>query len=195
MSRLGRRQGVDLIARVSGERALPAEITTTLVPVLSGLSTHYQTRSEFAALRQTALDLLRLGQQLNDTASELVGNRSMALCLFHLGEFRLAREHFQRVLSIYIPETHHLLTSIAAFDMRAVALSYLALDLLILGYPEQGRQWNEQALIWNKNFRHPHTLAFSLHYAAIFGLLGRAEPLAEELGRVNTIQRRGFGIG
>jgi predicted ATPase/class 3 adenylate cyclase len=155
--------------------------TTTLVPVLSGLSTHHQTRSEFAALRHTAVDLLRLGQQLNDTASELVGNRSMALCLYHLGEFGRAREHFERVLEIYIPEAHHPLTSIAAFDMRAVALSYLALELLILGYPEQARQWDSQALSWSRNLRHPHTQAFSLHYSAVFHLLGRAEPAAEDL--------------
>ena len=155
--------------------------TTTLVPVLSGLSTHYQTRSEYAALRQTALDLLRLGQELGDPASELVGNRSMALCLFHLGEFSAAREHFERVLRIYVPEAHHLLTSIAAFDMRAVALSYLALELLLLGYPEQARRWNRQALSWSRDLRHPHTLAFSLHYAAMYFLLERADPAAEEL--------------
>ena len=40
--------------------------TTTLVPVLSGLSTYHQTRSDFAALRETASDLLRLGEQLHD---------------------------------------------------------------------------------------------------------------------------------
>jgi predicted ATPase len=155
--------------------------TTTLVPVLSGLSTYHQTRSDFAALRQTALDLLRHGQQLGDPASELVGNRSMALCLYHLGEFRSAREHFERVLSIYVPGEHHLLTSIAAFDMRAAALTYLALSFLILGYPEQARQWNEQSLIWSRSLRHPHTLAFSLNYAAFFHLLGRVGPPAEEV--------------
>jgi class 3 adenylate cyclase/predicted ATPase len=152
--------------------------TTTLVPVLSGLSTHYQTRSQFAAMRQTALDLLRLGEQLSDTASELVGHRSMALCLYHLGEFRSAREHLERVLSIYVPGAHHPLTSIAAFDMRAAALTYLSLSLLILGYPEQARQWNEQSLLWSRSLRHPHTLAFSLHYAAFFHLIGGVGPAA-----------------
>ena len=155
--------------------------TTTLVPVLSGLSTYHQTRSDFAALRQTALDLLRLGQQLSDPASELVGNRSMALCLYHLGEFAPARDHFERVLNIYVPGAHHPLTSIAAFDMRAAALSYLALSLLILGYPEQARQWNEQSLIWSRSLRHPHNLAFSLNYAAFFHLLGRVAPGADEI--------------
>ena len=154
---------------------------TTLVPVLSGLSTYHQTRSDFAAMRETALDLLRLGKQLGDPASELVGNRSMALCLYHLGEFRSARDHFDRVLSIYVPGQHDLLTSIAAFDMRAAALTYLALSLLILGYPEQARQSNEQSLIWSRSLRHPHTLAFSLHYAGFFHLLGRNAPAAAEV--------------
>jgi predicted ATPase len=154
--------------------------TTTLVPVLSGLSTHQQTRSEFAAMRQTALDLLRLGEELSDTASALVGNRSMALCLYHLGQFHPAREHLERVLNIYAPGQHHPLTSIAAFDMRAAALTYLSLSLLILGYPEQARECNEQSLIWSRGLRHPHTLAFSLHYAAFFHLLGRVGPAAEE---------------
>jgi hypothetical protein len=86
--------------------------------------------------------------------------------MYHLGEFRAAREHFERVLRIYVPEEHHLLTSIAAFDMRAAALAYLTLSVLILGYPEQARHWNQQALIWSRNLRHPHTLAFSLNYAA-----------------------------
>jgi len=132
-------------------------------------------------MRETALDLLRLGKQLGDPASELVGNRSMALCLYHLGEFRSARDHFDRVLSIYVPGQHHLLTSIAAFDMRAAALTYLALSLLILGYPEQARQSNEQSLIWSRSLRHPHTLAFSLHYAGFFHLLGRNRPAAAEV--------------
>ena len=155
--------------------------TATLVPVLSGLSTYHQTRSDFAALRETALDLLRLGQQLGDPASELVGNRSMGLCLYHLGEFDSAREHLERVLRIYVPGQHDLLTSIAAFDMRAAALTYLALILLILGYPEQARQWHEQSLAWSRSLRHPHNLAFSLNYAAFFHVLGRVAPRAEEI--------------
>jgi class 3 adenylate cyclase/predicted ATPase len=155
--------------------------TTTLVPVLSGLSTHHQTRSDFAAMRQIALDLLRQGQQLGDTASALVGHRSMALCLYHIGGFRSAREHLERVLSIYVPGTHHPLTSIAAFDMRAAALTYLSLSLLILGYPEQARQCNEQSLLWSRSLRHPHTLAFSLHYAAFFHLIGDLGPAADEV--------------
>ena len=153
---------------------------TTLVPVLGGLSTYHQGRGEFAALRQIALDLLCLGQE-GDTASELVGNRSLGLCLYHLGELDAAREHLERVLQIYVPDNHRALTSIAAYDMRAVALSYRSLALLLLGYADQASRCHAQAMTWSRELRHPYTLAFSLHYAAIFQLLGRNEPAAETL--------------
>jgi hypothetical protein len=73
----------------------------------------------------------------------------MALCLYHFGEFRSAEEHIERVLELYAPGAHHPLTSIAAFDMCAAALSYLS--LLILGHPEQARHWSEQALTWSRS--------------------------------------------
>jgi predicted ATPase len=82
---------------------------------------------------------------------------------------------------MYVSEEHHPLRSIAAFDMRAAALTYLALSLLILGYPEQARQWHEQSLIWSRSLRHPHNLAFSLNYAAFFHLLGREARAATEV--------------
>ena len=105
----------------------------TLVPVLSGLSTYHQTRSEYGAMRLVADDLLRLGQQQNHTASLLVGNRSMGLCLHQLGCFASAQAHFQEVNKLYIAGTHSSLASVAAFDMRAVALTYLSLASFILG--------------------------------------------------------------
>jgi predicted ATPase len=155
--------------------------TTALVPVLGGLATYYQTRGEFAALRETSDELLRVGEQQGDVASQLVGNRSMGLCSFHLGEFLSAREHFERVLRLYVPEAHHKLASIAAFDMRAVALTYISLELFILGRPEQASEWIDRALMWSRSLRNPHNLAFSLNYAALLHLLGGANASAEAL--------------
>ncbi len=155
---------------------------TTLVPVLSGLSTYYQTRSEYAAMRSVADDLLRLGQQQNDTASLLVGNRSMGLCLHHLGDFASARAYFEQVLKLYVPETHSALASVAAFDMQAVALTYLALEFFILGYPDRAESSSAQALSWSRNLRHPHNLAFALTYAALLKMLGHSASPGEMLG-------------
>jgi predicted ATPase len=64
--------------------------------------------------------------------------------------------------------------------MRAVALSYLALDLLALGFPTQARRWNREAVAWARTLSHPHTLAFTLHYSAIFHLIAGDALLAEQ---------------
>jgi predicted ATPase len=65
--------------------------------------------------------------------------------------------------------------------MRAAALSYLSLSLLILGHPEQAQQCHEQSLSWSRSLLHPHTLAFALHYAGFFHLLGQNAPAADQV--------------
>jgi predicted ATPase/class 3 adenylate cyclase len=153
--------------------------TTALIPVLSGLSTYHQTRAEYPAMREVAEDLLHRGEEQSDTASSLVGHRSMGICMHQLGDFVAAQEHFEHVLRLYNPEQHQALASIAAYDMRAVALSYLGWDLFILGQPDQARALSEQALIWSRQLRHPHTIAFVLIYAAVLDLLRRDHGSAE----------------
>jgi len=155
--------------------------TAARIPVLSGLSTYHQTRGEYAAMQQIAEELLRLGQDQDVQAGYVVGNRSMGLYLHQVGEFAAAREHFERVLSLYSPEAHHSLASVAAYDMQAVALSYLSLDLFILGHPEEARSWSRQALDWSRQLHHPHNLAFALNYAALLRLLERTEASAKDL--------------
>lgn len=153
----------------------------TLVPVLSGLSTYHQTRSEYGAMRSIADDLLRLGRQQKHTAGLLVGNRSMGLCLYHLGSFTSAQIHFQEVNKLYVADTHSSLASVAAFDMRAVALTYLSLTSFILGDVAQAESLSAQALTWSRSLRHPHNLAFALCYAALLKMLGQSDPEATEL--------------
>jgi class 3 adenylate cyclase/predicted ATPase len=159
--------------------------TAALIPVLSGLSTYHQTRAEYAAMREVAEDLLRRGTEQDNIASAMVGHRSMGICLHQLGEFAAAREHFEHVLRLYSAEQHHGLASIAAYDMRAVALSYLGWDLFLLGQPDEARALSNEALAWSRQLRHPHTVAFALVYAALVNLLRRDHRSAEE--RLNEL--------
>jgi predicted ATPase len=59
--------------------------------------------------------------------------------------------------------------------MRAVAQTYLSWDLFILGCPGQAASQSEQAIAWSRSLHHPHTLAFSLNYAALVHQLARSE--------------------
>jgi class 3 adenylate cyclase/predicted ATPase len=150
-----------------------------LVPVLSGQISHHFGRAEYATARRTAEDLLRIAQKQQDTAGQLVGSRSMGLCLHLLGDFAAAVENFKRVLFLYDPEVHRALATVAAYDMRALALTYLSFDLFILGYPEQAAARSEEALAWSRDLNHPHSLAYALSFTTMLHINRRAHQQAE----------------
>ena len=154
--------------------------TAALIPVLGALSTYHQTAGDYAAMRRTSEDLLRIGEQQEDTAGLLVGNRSMGLCLYHLGEFVAARASFERALDLYAPEAHDTLVTVTSFDVRTGALSYLSMICCIQGQPEQAASFSEQALTVSRNLRNPFNRVFSLNYATVSKLLRRLEQAAEE---------------
>ena len=157
----------------------------SLIPVLSGQISHHFGRAEYALAQRTAEDLLHLAQSRGDIASELVGSRSMGLNLHLLGEFCAAARSFERVLQLYNPNEHGALTAVAAYDMRALALTYLSADLFILGHTEKALSHGEEALAWSRQLNHPHTLGYALSFGAIVHLLRRdnekAEAMTEEV--------------
>ena len=53
-------------------------------------------------------------------------------------------------------------------DFGVICVSYGALALQLLGYPEQALQRSQQALALARELRHPFSLAFALHKAAMF---------------------------
>jgi predicted ATPase len=154
--------------------------TAALIPVLGALSTYHQTAGEYAAMRRISKDLLRIGDQQNNTVGSLVGNRSMGLCLYHVGEFVAARSCLERVLDLYTPAAHDALVTVTSFDVRTGALSYLSMILVIEGQPEQAAPFSQQALTVSKGLRNPHNRVFCLNYAAVSRLLMRDEPAADE---------------
>ena len=159
--------------------------SVSLIPVLSGQISHHFGRAEYALAQRTAEDLLHLAQSRGDIASELVGNRSMGLNLHLLGEFCAAVRSFERVLQLYNPNEHGALTAVAAYDMRALALTYLSVDLFILGHTEKALSHGEEAIAWSRQLNHPHTLGYALSFGAIVHLLRRdnekAEAMTEEV--------------
>jgi predicted ATPase len=159
--------------------------SVSLIPVLSGQISHHFGRAEYALAQRKAEDLLRLAQSRGDTASELVGSRAMGLNLHLLGEFRAAVRSFERVLQLYDKNEHGALTAVAAYDMRALALTYLSVDLFILGHTDEALSREEEAIAWSRQLNHPHTLGYALSFGAVFHLLRRdnekAEAMTEEV--------------
>jgi predicted ATPase len=155
--------------------------SVSLIPVLSGQISHHFGRAEYALAQRTAEDLLRLAKSRGDTASELVGSRSMGLNLHLLGEFRGAVRSFERVLQLYDPNKHSALTAVAAYDMRALALTYLSVDLFILGHIDDALARGEEAIAWSRQLNHPHTLGYALSFGALLHMLRRENEKAEAM--------------
>jgi predicted ATPase len=79
-----------------------------------------------------------------------------------MGELVAARPHFEQIAALYNVEQHRPLTFQYGGDPGSAGLSTGALDLWLLGYPDQARQWNDWALLLAREGAHPYTLAYTL---------------------------------
>jgi class 3 adenylate cyclase len=102
--------------------------TELLISVLSGLSTYHIARNEFGPARDVAEHLLHIAQTRRDAEVQLVANRAMGACLCHLGEFTSSAAYLLRALSLYAPEKHRSIASVAGYDARVSALNWLMIS-------------------------------------------------------------------
>ena len=71
-------------------------------------------------------------------------------------------------MALYDPQQHHALAFLyGGEDPGVVSLSFAAWTLWLLGYPEQARQWNQEALTLAQALSHRYSLALALHFAAV----------------------------
>jgi hypothetical protein len=92
---------------------------------------------------------------------------------------QLAR-HFEQIAALYNPEQHRPLTFQYGQDPGMAGLSAGALDLWLLGYPDQARHWNDRALTLGREASHAHTLAFALDAASWFHQFCQERAVAQE---------------
>ena len=86
----------------------------------------------------------------------------MGLSCLDAGEFVEGRAHFDRAFSLYEPLEHRPLGTRFGQDIGVAILSWRALTLWALGYPDAGRQDAERALREARQIGHAATLLFAL---------------------------------
>lgn len=70
----------------------------------------------------------------------------MGILLFHCGEFAAAREHLEEGSALYNPQQHPAIGLHYGQAVGVLSLSYGALTLWALGYPEQAWKRCHEAL-------------------------------------------------
>ena len=87
--------------------------------------------------------------------------------MFYLGEFARARFSLEQGIALYNPERHHALAALHGEDLGVSCLSFMAWMLGWLGYAEQARQRDHEALTLAQALRHPYSVSRPLLSAAV----------------------------
>src|SRR6266571_3820624 len=110
------------------------------------------------------MQIMRLAQSAQDPALLMRGHVVLGEVLYWLGEWAPARGHFERAIALYDPRRPR--PPWAWIDGKVPSLSYAALALWMLGYPDQALKRSQEALTLAQELSHPFSLAWALHFAA-----------------------------
>jgi predicted ATPase len=152
--------------------------TPELFWVLLGLFGFYLERAEIKTAREVAEQCLSLAQDVHDPIFLVLAHRALGDVLYRLGEFALAREHLEEGVALYDSQQRH--SSSLVEDPRVGCLSFAAVALWYLGYPDQAQQRSHEALTLAQEISRPLSLAFALNLDAIVHKHRREVQAAQE---------------
>jgi predicted ATPase len=158
--------------------------TPQLFPVLYGLFRFYFIRGELQTARELGEQLLTLAQPQQDQVLLLSAHRALGDVLFFLGEVASARAHVEQGIALYNPQQHRSLAFLYGDDPGVDCLSYVALALWWLGYPDQALHSIDAALTLSRQLAHPLSLARALSFAAWLYLFRREWWAAQEQAEI-----------
>jgi predicted ATPase len=161
--------------------------TPQLFPALLGLRVSYQLRGELLTARELGEQLLGLAQSAQDPALLIEAHRALGAPLFWLGEVASAQAHMEQVIALYDPQQHRSHVFLYGLDPGVFGLSYMALILWTLGYPDQALKRGHEAFALAQELSYPFSLASALHFAAWLHQLRREGQLTRERAEVTAV--------
>lgn len=132
-----------------------------------GLWASASSRTGYAHALDLAQQLLRMAHQSGNSVLGQQSHFAVADTLYWQGEFTMAREHLERVATLYQPAHHEIHVAEFGEDAGVTGGAYLSWALWFLGYPDQARKTIEQTLALARQLGHPFSLAYALTFAAI----------------------------
>jgi class 3 adenylate cyclase/predicted ATPase len=129
-------------------------------------------------VRELAAQFLELAERQGATVPIMIGYRIMGHSLLWTGEFAQARAHYDKGIALYDAGEHRSLAMRFAQDTRVAILSFGAIALWVLGYPERADGEAEQALSEAREIGLAGTLMFALAIKSLLHLLSRNSTIA-----------------
>src|SRR5271169_5286890 len=143
----------------------------------------YGVRGKIRIGRETAEQLLIVGERLHDPEPLGYAHHAMGNTLLWFGELGAAQEHLEKGIALYQPERGRASAFRYGFNCASNCHFFLGRVLWHLGYPDRALTCAEQAVAIAAGVSHPASRAGALSWAAALhhlrGEVGRARELAE----------------
>jgi predicted ATPase len=162
---------------------LRAEESSALFPVLYGLWNVCLLRCELSRCKDLATQMFALAQVHPDAVLLLQAHNVLQQPLLHLGDFATARWHQEQVLALYDPQQHCTLSAVYGEDPGVGCMTYGAVTLWCLGYPDQALRSVQAARRLADNLSNPFDLARALYFGAFTHVCRRETARTQELAR------------
>jgi class 3 adenylate cyclase/predicted ATPase len=130
-----------------------------------------------------ATEFLSLAEAQPASGPLLIGHRILAASLMMAGDYRRALPHTKMAASLYRPDEHREFAFLYGQDIGASALCYLSWALWHRGYADQAMQTADRAVLHAREFRHAHTLVYTLWHTAILAVFARDVAKVERLAK------------
>jgi predicted ATPase len=108
--------------------------------------------------------------------------------LIWLGELTTARVHLAQAIALYDPRQHRSLAFASGTDPGVHCLSYAALTLWLLGYPDQARKRSHEGLALAQELSPAFSPALALYFAAWLHWFSRDIHAVQERAEAAVIQ-------
>lgn len=146
-------------------------------------------------MRGLAAEFMALAQKQEDTVPQMIGHRIMSNTLLFTGDIAGGLVHLDRANALYDPVQHRSLATRFGQEVGVSILSFRALTLWLLGYPESALTHVDRALRHAREIGQAATLMYALrltslthaycgNYEAARALTNELIELADEKGAV-----------
>ena len=137
-----------------------------LVAILRGLWEFHELRAEYGVALEFAKELFTFADRRRDPALLIVAHDALGDTSLWTGELRAARRHLERGAELYEREGLGSDATQFGYDSGVACLSFLALTLWYLGFPEEARDRSEEAMALAKALGTPAGMAQTMFFTA-----------------------------
>jgi class 3 adenylate cyclase/predicted ATPase len=176
------------LGRQSGEEA-------RLFPMLFGLRSFHLIRGELQSAFELAQQLVSLAESVQDSGLLVEAHLAQGNSLFLFGKLIPALQHFERAISLYDPQKHHVHTFVYGLDPGVFCLGRTAWILELLGQPEQSSKRMGETFALAHNQSHAYSLALTVLHTLPILQLRKEWPAYQQQAEaaIALCREQGFG--